>query len=196
MRVIRLFAFKIQFDFSASIWYILCNCKACWEEYLRVIRKTEKGDMPCVIAIYQYAREQMRLGGNPHQWYDRFPTENTVLEDVQRGNSYVIETDGVICGVFAFIIGEDPTYKEIAGQWKNDEPYGTIHRLASSGKERGIFRQCLQYCESKVANIRIDTHRDNKIMQHLIQKNGFDWCGIIYVNDGSERLAYQKVVAK
>jgi len=43
-------------------------------------------------------------------------------------------------------------------------------------------------------NIRIDTHRDNKIMQHNILKHGFTYCGIIYLLSGDERLAYQKVV--
>ena len=40
--------------------------------------------------------------------------------------------------------------------------------------------------------IRIDTHRDNKIMQHNLLKYGFTYCGIIYLANGDERLAYQK----
>ena len=58
-------------------------------------------------------------------------------------------------------------------------------------------------------NIRIDTHRDNKIMQHNILKQGFTYCGIIYLQSGDaldqrslaskgtqERLAYQKMVSR
>jgi RimJ/RimL family protein N-acetyltransferase len=45
---------------------------------------------------------------------------------------------------------------------------------------------------AQIPNIRIDTHRDNAIMQHLLEKNGFVKCGIIYVEDGSPRIAYQK----
>ena len=158
-----------------------------------MIRKTEVQDIACVMKIYAYARTQMKLAGNPHQWQDKHPREEVILQDIACGNSYVIEEDGEICGVFAFIIGEDPTYREIVGAWPNDEPYGTIHRLAGSGKVSGIFRQCLQFCESNVQNVRIDTHRDNKVMQHLAEKYGFAFCGIIYVNDGTERLAYHKV---
>lgn len=40
--------------------------------------------------------------------------------------------------------------------------------------------------------MRIDTHENNKVMQHLIKKNGFQECGIIYVEDGSPRIAYEK----
>lgn len=50
-------------------------------------------------------------------------------------------------------------------------------------------------CRGKeIKSIRIDTHQDNKSMQRLILKNNFEYCGIIYVEDGSERLAYEKVL--
>lgn len=45
---------------------------------------------------------------------------------------------------------------------------------------------------TQIDSIRIDTHRDNKPMQHLLNKNGFRYCGIIYLEDGDERLAYQR----
>ena len=128
----------------------------------------------------------MRSNGNPNQWYDKFPEASTLSNDIDRNNSYVIEQDGIICGVFTFIIGKEPTYERIEGSWKNDDDYGTIHRIASNGKIKGIFDICLKFCENKISNIRIDTHKDNKIMQHLIEKNGFEKCGIIYVEDGSQ----------
>lgn len=151
-------------------------------------------DLPTVMSIYEYAREQMKLNGNPHQWRDTNPAEAVIINDIKNKNSYVIECDEAIVGVFTFIIGEDPTYKTIEGQWKDDGAYGTIHRIASSGIIHGVFDMCLKFCESKISSIRIDTHRDNKIMQHLILKNGFEMCGIIYVADGSPRIAYQKVI--
>ena len=80
--------------------------------------------------------------------------------------------------------------------WLNDEEYGTIHRIASNGSVKGIFESCLKYCESIVDNIRIDTHHNNFIMQYLIEKNGFTKCGIIFVRDGSPRIAYQRKVDK
>ena len=30
-------------------------------------------------------------------------------------------------------------------------------------------------------------------MQHILQKHGFRYCGIIYLLNGDERLAYQKI---
>ena len=45
------------------------------------------------------------------------------------------------------------------------------------------------------SNIRIDTHLDNRIMQHVIKKYGFTYCGIIYLASGDERLAYQQIIS-
>ena len=156
------------------------------------IRKTQMSELESLLKIYAYAREQMRLSGNPTQWGDNRPAASVVVNDIQKGNSYVILKDGEICGVFAFIIGEEPTYNRIEGEWKNNTQYGTIHRIASNGRFKGIFNTCVEFCQSKIPHLRIDTHRDNKIMQHLIEKSGFERCGIIYVSDGTPRIAYEK----
>ena len=103
------------------------------------IRHTENNDLTDVMRIYEYARAQMKINGNPNQWRDTYPPEALIIDDIKNKNSYVIEKDGVICGVFAFIIGDDPTYQRIEGQWKNTAPYGAIHRVASNGMMRGVF---------------------------------------------------------
>ena len=41
-------------------------------------------------------------------------------------------------------------------------------------------------------NLKIDTHEDNVVMQHVLEKNGFERCGKIYTHDGTPRIAYQK----
>lgn len=157
-----------------------------------IIRDTTLADYEKIQEIYAYAREQMRQAGNPHQWGDDRPSGETLLRDIRNGQSHVIVAQGKICGVFTFLLGEDPTYQIIEqGQWLNDAPYGAIHRIAGSGAGKGIFRECLGYCLSRIPNIRIDTHRDNTPMRHLLEKHGFQECGVIYVEDGSPRIAYQ-----
>lgn len=90
--------------------------------------------------------------------------------------------------------GADPTYDYIEdGAWLNDEPYVTIHRIASSGISHGIFRIASDFCKTLSDNVRVDTHNDNKIMQGRIEREGFERCGIIYVDDGTPRIAYQWV---
>ena len=159
------------------------------------IRKAVLGDINQILAIYAHAREQMRLLGNPDQWGDSNPAVSVVENDIKTGSSYVMAEDDESYGVFALVIGTEPAYERIEdGAWLNDAPYATIHRVAGSGKQKGIVRHCLSFCESKIPNIRIDTHACNYIMQHLLESSGYQRCGIIYVADGSPRIAYQKTV--
>lgn len=160
-----------------------------------LIRKTVPADLPQILAVYAYAREQMKQNRNPSQWGDDRPSLAVLEEDVRKGQSYVIEEKNQICGVFTFVIGSDPTYQVIEqGRWLNEMPYGTIHRIAGNGSVKGIFIRCLSYCMERIPNIRIDTHEDNYTMQHLLQKSGFQKCGIIHVEDGSPRIAYQRCI--
>jgi len=158
------------------------------------IRCSGSEDWERIWNIYAFARRVMRESGNPHQWSDNRPSAEAVQRDIDNGSSYVIEDDGGrICGVFTFIIGDDPTYSYIeGGSWLNDRPYGTLHRIAGDGTVKGLFRLIMDFCETRISDIRIDTHGDNAIMRRLIEKNGFRYCGIIYVDDGTPRLAYHK----
>ena len=97
-----------------------------------------------------------------------------------------------IVAYFALLPSPEPTYDVIDGAWLTDEPYGVIHRMASYPEVHGIFSTVINYAASRYAHLRIDTHRDNRIMQHLIEKHGFTYCGIIWLEDGTERLAYER----
>ncbi len=158
------------------------------------IRLSQKMDIPKIMEVYAIGKETMDKVGNPNQWIDGYPKLEMVENDIKEQISYVIEHENEIVGVFAFIIGTDPTYLEIFdGAWLNDEEYGTVHRLASNGKVKGLFNACFDYCKTKIKNVRCDTHHDNHIMQKLFIKYGFKECGIIYVDDGSARIAYHLI---
>lgn len=160
-----------------------------------VVRNALESDLDVIMPIYDGARKYMALKGNPNQWVDGYPSRELLLGDINKHQCYVIEENGSIEGVFVFIIGEDPTYSRIdGGSWLNSKPYGTIHRIASSGNVRGIFEKAIEYCFSKIDNVRIDTHEDNKVMQNKIMTNGFTHCGTIYLLNGDPRLAYQKTL--
>ena len=110
------------------------------------------------------------------------------------GTVCFVERPARICP-FAFILGPDPTYAVIEdGQWLNDTlPYGTIHRLASAGKRKGVAADVITWCLEHCESLRADTHADNKAMQHILEETGFTRCGVIHVADGSPRFAYQRM---
>ncbi len=157
------------------------------------IRRSTFNDFEEITAIYDYAREFMRRNGNPTQWGPAHPSIARIRQDITDGVGYAVTENGVIAGVFAFILGPDPTYAEIReGQWLNDNPYGAIHRIASNGRAKGVFDAMLAFCEEQIADIRADTHRDNIPMLHLLSSRGFTKCGLITIEDGTERVAFQK----
>ena len=117
-----------------------------------------------------------------------------IQDDIENGYSFVcMGEDNIVHAAFKFFVGEDPTYRVIEqGRWKNDNTYGTIHRVASDGTIKGIFSQIVSFCEAICPELRADTHKDNNVMQHLFEKNGFERCGVIYVENGTPRFAYQR----
>lgn len=156
------------------------------------IRKSTPSDLDALMELYEAARQFMRTSGNPSQWVNGYPSRELVSADIDAEISYVgIDTDGEIAMVFTFFIGADPAYATIhGGQWLNTNPYGTIHRLASSGRHPGMLRRCVDFCQTLIADIRLDTHADNLPMQHAATRLGFHHCGTIHCHDGSPRLAY------
>lgn len=157
------------------------------------IRPAAPSDLEQILKIYATARQYMRTSGNPHQWgYDK-PDVSLLINDIALKQLFVIEENGVLTGCFACIAGADPTYARIdGGSWLNDLPYLTLHRVASAGIRPGILETILDWTSRRIRDIRIDTHADNKTMQHILEKNGFTRCGIIYLENGDPRLAYHR----
>ena len=155
------------------------------------IKKANVTDLDRIMEIYGYAQDFMIRSGNPDQWGHSYPGRELILSDIQQGICHKICDENDIHGVFALLTEEDPTYRFIeGGEWLNNEPYVTIHRVASDGQVHGLLCFAASYCKSLSSNVRIDTYKDNLIMQRKIEENGFKKCGTIYLEDGSPRIAY------
>ena len=174
-----------------------------------IIRPAAASDLPALRPVFEAAKGIMRADGNLDQWSaPGFPPDSLILRDIARGGGYVIESSvmpGTTLSVmpgstghltlrayFALLPTPEPTYDRIDGAWLTDEPYGVIHRIASYPEDHGIFAAIIDFAAARYAHLRIDTHRDNRIMQHLIAKHGFTYCGIIWLADGTPRLAYER----
>lgn len=162
----------------------------------RIVREARHSDMAEIMKVMDAAKKIMRQSGNIHQWGEGYPSEAVITADMERNGGFVVEDDGKVVGYFACLESPEPTYARIEGHWLDDTPYHVVHRIASYPDVHGIFSSVMDFCFSHDANIRIDTHRDNTIMQHNIAKHGFTYCGIIHLANGDERLAYQKSLKK
>lgn len=162
---------------------------------MRKIRHAATTDLERIMQVLGAAKQVMRRAGNANQWINGYPNEAAILSDMEQNGAMVVEDDDVVVAYFAFLPSPEPTYAAIyEGAWLDDtKPYHVVHRMGGVPEAKGIFSSAMDYCFSVDPNIRVDTHRDNKIMQHLFAKRGFTYCGIIYLANGDERLAYQLI---
>lgn len=158
------------------------------------IRKATHNDIPALMRLFECAKGIMRASGNLHQWGVGYPSVEVVCHDIEQGVCYVATdgADGEIEATMAFIPGPDPTYSYIeGGAWPDDNPYHVIHRIAVAKPGKGYARRLLDWAFERAATVRIDTHSDNVIMHHILEKYGFERCGVIFLANGDARDAYQ-----
>lgn len=131
------------------------------------------------------------------QWHPDYPTQQTILDDIAKGIGYAFVDQTGVIGYCCIIIGDEPAYHEIEGAWKTDRPYAVIHRMAFSAKARGggLSRMAMDLIkdlckESDVNAIRADTQAENAVMQHILKREGFVYCGLIQF-DGGPKLAFE-----
>lgn len=166
------------------------------------IRSGRSADKERADQLYTLAKSNLKAAG-VDQWQGIYPNGDDFIQDVTDNRAIVMEQDGTVVGVAAAYIGHEPTYEKISGgQWlTNHETYGMIHRIAvdpcarNAGLASLVISHLQKLClQNGICSMRCDTHRDNKIMQHTLEKNGYQKCGTIIVEDGTERLAYEKLI--
>ena len=167
-----------------------------------ILRKAEISDTDSILRIIGEAQAQMaRLGID--QWQNGYPDRAAIVADIEGGVGLAIDSTEEIVAYCAAIFGDEPTYAHIEdGKWiTSSEDYVVVHRLAVADKfkHQGVATNFLcrvetiareRGCES----FRIDTHHDNLYMQRICARLGFIRCGMIYVSDGTPRIAYEKVL--
>jgi RimJ/RimL family protein N-acetyltransferase len=164
-------------------------------------RKTVEQDIDNIMNIIRQAQEFFKKS-NIDQWQNNYPNKQTIKEDILNGYSYVLLKDENIVGTAAISFDGEKTYKNIYnGKWLSHGEYAVIHRLAvdsdykGSGISSEIIRNVEKMCLDKgVKSIKVDTHEQNLPMQKLLQKNDFTYCGFIYLENKSKRVAFEKMI--
>lgn len=163
------------------------------------IRKAQLCDLDGIMEVIHDAQCEMHREGIP-QWINGYPGREQIQDDIAGGNSYVVVEEDRIVGTFCMKEEADPYYGKITGRWLNEEPYAVIHRSAVRTSLRGqhLFHAMVSWSVEKIRrdgfhNLRIDTHEKNMPMRHALEHEGFTYCGIIQILDGTDRYAYQRV---
>lgn len=161
-------------------------------------RKSIKSDLDNIMIIIKEAQKYFKEN-NIDQWQDNYPNEETILNDINNETSYVLVKDNNIVATASISFEEEKTYKNIVENWLTNDRYVVIHRIAVSNDYKGLRLSSTILDNAKalalknsIHSIKIDTHKDNKAMQRVLKKNNFTYCGIIYLEDNSERIAFEK----
>ena len=179
-------------------------------------RKSTFDDVDRILEIIEKAKIELRqLGLN--QWQNGYPNRKVIENDIKSGISYVLEEisekndksenqiSKKIVGTIVLSPKKEIPYSKIEGKWITNDDYIVIHRLAvdSEIKNKGIATKILEFSEkecikNKILSIKADTHESNEPMKKFLEKNGFSYCGVIYLDRepdvGEKRIAYEKII--
>lgn len=166
-----------------------------------ILQKATTSQIPAIWEILQQAIEQRRLDGS-QQWQDGYPNPDTIQNDINNGNGYVLLDNEVIIAYAAIIFEIEPAYNELVGEWLTNDDYVVIHRVATSNavKGKGVATHLFKLIEDLsieqgVFSIKVDTNFDNIPMLRIMDKLGYTYCGEVFFR-GSARRAYEKVLRK
>lgn len=164
-------------------------------------RTSTKHDISKIMIMINQAKEYLKEN-NVDQWQNGYPNEELIERDIENEISYVLEIDNNLIASAVVTFEPEPSYNEIYnGKWLSEQAYVVVHRIVvdNSCKGKGIsaeiMRNVEEMCKKRnIQSIKIDTHNDNLSMQNFLKKNGFTYCGDIKLEDGSPRIAFEKLV--
>jgi len=177
-------------------------------------RKSTFDDVDRILEIIEKAKIELRKLGL-EQWQNGYPDREVIENDIKSGISYVLENTEKkelesenftkILGTIVLSPEKEEPYSKIEGKWISDDDYIVIHRLAvnSEIKNKGVATKILEFSEkecikNKILSIKTDTHESNEPMKKFLEKNGFSYCGVIYLDRepdvGEKRIAYEKII--
>ncbi|MBD5806151.1 GNAT family N-acetyltransferase [Limosilactobacillus walteri] len=165
------------------------------------LRRAQAPDLDAIMKIIKNAKSLLKENGSP-QWQDGYPNRETFAQDIAMQTNWVLVDDHQVVATATLQLTPEPTYRIITnGQWSQpNDSYATIHRVAISNEYQGqglskiLFSNLLTVGQMQgIKNFRLDTHRNNKAMQHIAENFNFRKRGIIEVNEKNdpERIAYE-----
>lgn len=166
------------------------------------VRPAAKSDINDVLGCVRRIKCEYFEANNINQWADDYPSREIFAADVEKKSLYVMHMGEVLVGFGVFSAEKESCYSDIDGAWlTSGENYLVVHRFGINpdwhgmGMGTALLGLADKICEvKKIVSVRVDTHEDNISMQKLLEKCGYSKCGIIRLENGEPRIAYEKVI--
>ena len=163
------------------------------------LRTAAPEDLGKIMELIDQAKAFLKRNG-VDQWQNGYPDQTCIEEDIRKGKGYLCILDHDIAGYVCIDFEGEPAYDTLDGKWLSIQPYVAVHRLALDASVRGrglasqVFEETERLARSReIHSFKVDTDNDNQIMKHLLEKNGFQFCGTICF-DNSENIAFEKLI--
>lgn len=171
-----------------------------------LLRHAEMRDLPQIEQIILDGKAHL-AAQNINQWRGQYPNMDVLVHDIKNGYNFVLAEGDEILGTVSAIPGPDMSYQTLDGEWLTEEgEYIALHRVAVSANHRGqglstkLFNAVLDELalNPTIKGIRVDTHKENFGMQHVIEKSGFQETGYVKVLNSSNpeqvyNIGYEKL---
>lgn len=164
------------------------------------VRLATEDDIGDVINLTARVKEEYFEKNGIPQWEGSYPSDADFARDLEAERLFVMYMGECLVGYAAMEVADDPNYEAIEdGGWAKEGPYVVVHRFAINpdwhrmGMGSALMALADKLAEARgVSSIRCDTHELNAGMNALLLKCGFERRGLIHLESGAPRLAYEK----
>jgi hypothetical protein len=94
-------------------------------------RKATTSEIPVIWNILQQAIAR-RKQDESEQWQDGYPNLQSVQNEVEKGQGFVLTEGETLIGYSAVIINDESEYAKIKGEWLSNDDFVACHRVALS----------------------------------------------------------------
>lgn len=162
-------------------------------------RPASQADIERIMELIRQAIDHLKRCG-VDQWQKGYPDRASIQADIDEQTGYLLADGTQAVGYMCVSFDGEPAYGSIDGAWKSLQDYAVIHRMAidDSAKGRGLASTMMEFAETLcvlrgIRSIKVDTDMDNHAMRHILEKNGYQYCGLIRF-DNSDKIAFEKLL--
>lgn len=146
-----------------------------------MIRKATMEDVKDIMKIIEQTIAEMNAYNNT-QWNENYPQEKDFINDIQKGDLFVVERKDKLAGFVCINKVEPGEYDGLS--WTLNEKNMVVHRMAVNPEYRrsGIGTKLMKFADefalkNSIRYLKTDTYSLNTKMNALFKKCGYNFVG-------------------